>query len=619
MKNDLQELRRSTVVSTFGPGSVVDFRADGGAVSGVAAGLEEWDLSFRPPGLAHPQVIRETRLQKKLGVKGFRTPPVTLERGKNDEPDLRRLVAVRFPKWLQCPSCDVIKPESRWKNDPGKAYRYCASCTETSNGDSKVFVIPVRFVMACKYGHLDEFPWDWWVGHKPDCRISRRNDSDRHPGLILRSEKPGLAGLILSCPKCGARRSMDGVFSKKTWEHGPKCRGRRPWLAEGDEKCGNEQNTVQRGASNLYFAVTDSALSIPPWSDRLQEALGDWWGSLVNLDDLSKLEDYIALLAKGDLGSVLKELNMSPAELAEAIRGRLTSYGQLRTDDLRPAEYRQFTTELGFSRTLDIDFETRRESVPTEVSQWISCVVRAVRLREVRAIRGFTRINPPGDPDSPEVATLSKESLDWLPAIEVRGEGIFIALNEDRLSKWENRADVVQRVSECETLHLADWRERYGEDARPPQPITARYMLCHTLAHVLMRQLTLECGYSSAALQERIYAAADEEPMAGLLIYTATPDSDGTLGGLERQGKADRIEGILQRAIDVIEWCSSDPLCITDMMGAVNSYSHSVCHACCFAPETSCEVFNCFLDRGLLTGIGTGSGLGFFEDMLRRV
>ncbi len=618
MKNDLQDLRRSAVVSTFGPGSVVDFRAGGGAVSGIAAGLEEWDRSFPPAGLAHPQVIREARLQKKLGVKGFRTPPVTLERRKDDDPDNRRLVAVRFPKWLQCPGCDAIKPERRWKNDPGHAYRYCPTCTENAPGNSKVFVIPVRFVMACKHGHVDEFPWDWWVGHKPECRVGQRENVERHSGLMLQSESPGLAGLILSCPKCGARRSMDGVFSKKTWEHGPKCRGYRPWLADGDEVCGKEQNAVQRGASNLYFAVTESALSIPPWSDRLQEALGDWWSSLTNLDDLSKLEDYITFLAKGDLENILKDLEMSPADLAEAIRNRLASYGQLRTDDLRPAEYRQFVTEPGRSRIPDIDFETRREVVSPEIASWIFRVVRAVRLREVRAIKGFTRINPPGDPDSPEVARLSKAPLEWLPAIDVRGEGIFLALNEERLSIWENRADVIARASECEIRHQADWKERYGDNTEPLQAITPRYMLCHTLAHALMRQLTLECGYSSASLQERIYAGSGDEQMAGLLIYTATPDSDGTLGGLQRQGKTGRIEGILQRAIEAIEWCSSDPLCITDMMAAINSYSHSVCHACCLAPETSCEAFNCFLDRALLTGDGTGSGLGYFEDMLRR-
>ncbi len=412
---------------------------------------------------------------------------------------------------------------------------------------------------------------------------------------------------------------MDGVFSKKTRERGPKCRGRRPWLAEGDENCGKEQYAVQRGASNLYFAVTESALSIPPWSDRLQEALGTWWSSLVELDDPSELEVYIRF-HKNDFRSIFQEFEMSPAELAEEIRKRRTSYGQLRTDGLRPAEYRQFVTAPETSdidcATPDIGFETHRETVSTEIAPWVSRVVRAVRLREVRAIRGFTRINPPGDPDSPEVARLSKEPLDWLPAIEVRGEGVFLALNPERLSKWETREDVIARVSKCGLRRQTDWKERYGEEATPTQSITPRYMLCHTLAHALMRQLTLECGYSSASLQERIYAGTGDDPMAGLLIFTATPDSDGTLGGLERQGKTGRITGILQRAIEAIEWCSSDPLCITDMMGAIRSYSHSVCHACCLVPETSCESFNSFLDRALLTGDGTGSGLGFFEDML---
>ncbi|PIB50740.1 DUF1998 domain-containing protein [Pseudomonas sp. 2995-1] len=615
MKDELQELRRSAVVSTFGPGSVVDFRSGGGAVSGIAAGLEEWDRSFSPAGLAHPQVVREPRLQKKLGVKGFRTPPVVTDRGKDEAPDTRRLVAVRFPKWLQCPACDLIKPHNRWANDPGNAYRYCPTCTAKNPGSDKIFVIPVRFVMACKHGHVDEFTWDWWVSHKPECSAAKRENSDRHPGLILRAEKPGLAGLILSCPKCGARRSMDGVFSKRTWEHGPKCRGHRPWLSNGDETCGREQYAVQRGASNLYFPVVDSALSIPPWSDRLQEDLGSWWSTLTNLDDLSKLEEYIDLLVRGELGSIIQAMNISSAELAERVRNRLASYGQLKTDDLRPEEYRQFVTDSGTTRTPD--FETRRTVVSPKIALWVSQVVRAVRLREIRAIKGFTRINPPGDPDSSEVARLSKTALDWLPAIEVRGEGIFLALNEERLSCWEKRSDVTTRVFDCETRHRADWKERYGEGSNPPVEITPRYMLCHTLAHALMRQLTLECGYSSASLQERIYAGSGDERMAGLLIYTATPDSDGTLGGLERQGKAERIEGILQRAIDSIEWCSSDPLCITDMMGAINNYSHSVCHACCLAPETSCEAFNSFLDRALLVGDGTGSGLGYFEEMLR--
>jgi hypothetical protein len=165
-------------------------------------------------------------------------------------------------------------------------------------------------------------------------------------------------------------------------------------------------------------------------------------------------------------------------------------------------------------------------------------------------------------------------------------------------------------------LYRADWQSRHGDGVEPPRMITARYMLCHTLAHTLMRQLTLECGYSSASLQERIYAGGGDDPMAGVLIYTATTDSDGTLGGLQRQGKAERIPGILTRALFAIEWCSSDPLCISDMMGAQTTFSHSACHACVLAPETSCEAFNSYLDRGLLVGVPDSPETGFFQSLI---
>lgn len=609
MANDLQDLRRSTVVSTFGPGSVIDFRADNAAVSGMAAGLEEWDRSFPPAGLANAQTVRETRLQKKLGVQGFRLPPVVEERRKEEDPDTRRLVAVRFPQWLQCPECDRIGPMKNWSDDPGKAYRYCPDCTAKSPGGRKVFVIPVRFVMACPRGHVDEFPWHWWVGHKPECTNLRGS-------LTLRAEHAGLAGLMLRCPKCKAAKSMDGIFAKQTWERFSHCSGKRPWLSDADETCTEQLVAVQRGASNLYFAVTQSALSIPPWSDRLQECLGTFWETLVNVDP-SQRELFIDMMAKGELGPVLEELKMTPAQLAAAIDRRVEKYAEIDTSDLRPAEFRQFVEDPGDRIDKDLEFEIRRETVPKVIRPWIATIVRAVRLREVRAITGFTRINPPGDPDSPEIAQLSKTRLSWLPAIEVRGEGIFLALDEKRLSAWEAQPLVQERANGIDALYRTDWKSRHGEETEPPRTITARYMLCHTLAHTLMRQLTLECGYSSASLQERIYAATGDDPMAGVLIYTATPDSDGTLGGLQRQGKAERIPGILTRALFAIEWCSSDPLCISDMMGAQATFSHSACHACVLAPETSCESFNSYLDRALLTGLPDSPQTGFFDGLMR--
>ena len=208
--NRLGELRRSAVVMTFGPGSVVDFRAAGAPVSAVAAGLEEWDNAFPPAGLANWQRITEPRLQRKLSVGGFRLPPVVDENWRDDQgnPDCRTLVAARFPEWLQCPQCDRLAPASRWSQDPGRAYRYCAGCTRKAPGQRKVFAVPIRFVMACAKGHLDDFPWHIRVGHKADCKKKNRAD------LYLRSERPGLAGLILSCGECKAWRSMDGVFQR---------------------------------------------------------------------------------------------------------------------------------------------------------------------------------------------------------------------------------------------------------------------------------------------------------------------------------------------------------------------------------------------------------------------
>jgi hypothetical protein len=621
MKYDLQELRRSAVISTHGPGALIDFRAENGAVSGIAAGLEEWDRSFGPEGLRNKQTTREPRLQKKLGVQGFRTPPVLDEmesyRGK---PDTRRLVAVRFPNWLQCPRCNLIKPSRHWASDLGKAASYCGACSGKTSGGQKVHVVPVRFVRACRNGHVDEFPWDLWVSHRKNCDHQQREET-RHKGLRLVSERHGLAGLILSCPKCGARRSMDGIFSGEALEKTGPCRGRRPWLADGDESCDQIPKAVQRGGSNLYFPVTESALSIPPWSDRLQEVLGTHWASFEQLDDRSQLPLYVKFMFDGDLKPQFEELGMSIPDLARAIESRLESHDRVDTENLRLEEFQRLSSDFEpeHESLRDYQFEVRNEPVPPEIEPWISTLVRVVRLREVRAITGFTRIDPPSGPDSPEVAPLSKQPLNWLPAIEMKGEGIFIAFDEEQVSQWESQPGVVERVGVCEQARTRDWIERYGDKVRKPDALTARYVLCHTLAHVLMRQLTLECGYSSASLQERIYAGIGENRMAGVLIYTATTDSDGTLGGLARQGSHERFGPILRRAIEAVEWCSSDPLCITDMMGAVSGYSHSVCHSCCLAPETSCEAFNNFLDRAYLTGDGTTAGLGFFESLLRRI
>lgn len=149
------------------------------------------------------------------------------------------------------------------------------------------------------------------------------------------------------------------------------------------------------------------------------------------------------------------------------------------------------------------------------------------------------------------------------------------------------------------------------------KPVTPRFLLLHTLAHILINQLTFECGYSSASLRERLYVSEDQNhPMSGVLIYTAAGDSEGTLGGLVRMGRPGNLEPVLERTLASAEWCSSDPVCME--LGEAggqgpDSCNLAACHNCSLVPETSCESFNRFLDRWTLVGSPEDASPGFFK------
>jgi Domain of unknown function (DUF1998) len=596
---NLGELRRSAIVSTFGPGAVVDFRADGGAVSAVAACLEEWDRCSPPAGLANPQTVFEARLQKKLGVSGFRLPPIA-----KDERDTTALLGVRFPKWLQCPQCHHLKPARTWNVVPGHASRYCGTCTAAAPGQQKVYVVPVRFVIACEKGHLDDFPWNFWVKHLPHCQNMVE--------LILEPRGAGLAGLTLTCPRCLQSRTLDGIFGRDALKDFP-CTGKQPWLDSRERSCGKQPRVLQRGASNLYFPVVHSALDIPPWSDQLQKILGQYWDPILKVDEGQRIQ-FIAMLKQ----SVLGHLSLSAEQLAATINERSRLLERPEAANLRLDEYRQFTSEAPIPLEQDTEFEIRGETVPNIVRAYIRRLVRAVRLREVRALSGFTRIEPPPTPEgetSSEVAKISRSRLNWLPAIEVRGEGIFLELEHDAVVRWAMQDTVQSRASIVQQRYVEGWRARFGRQSSPPRHITPQFILIHTFAHALMRQLSLECGYSTSSLRERLYVD-DAAEMLGLLIYTSTTDSDGTLGGLSRQGLPDRIQSVIPASIESLHWCSSDPLCVKGLMSLAEANNMAACHACVLAPETSCEEYNSFLDRALLVGLPEDKPVGFFSSLV---
>lgn len=610
MANDLGELRRSSVIQTWGPGAIVDFRTKGkyaGPVSAVMTGLEDWDKYAGPPGLQNKQVIYEPRLQKALNIAGFRLPPV----GGDDKHRSVKLRATRFPLWLQCPKCDTLRFVDGWTRHPGKAAPTCPMCS----GSKPVPVIPVRFIMACSNGHLDDFPWHLWVGHKDGCSSK---------DLKLTTRGAGLAGVYVSCPKCNASKSLNGIFSESTMERlGVSCKGKRPWLHDRED-CSLTPRVLQRGASNTYFPIIQSALSIPPWSDRLQQILGHNWDDLVNVQggvDRQTMYIEMVLIDKLRREGVFDTLQVTEEELKTQLIDRVKQIDSMDTSTLRKEEYLQLSGPSSKEEE-GSEFMTRQEPVPDEVSQWVGSLVRVVRLREVRALRGFTRIVPfgsePGGEDEPgsSASPLSKERKPWLPAIEVRGEGIFLELDNGAVREWEQRPSVQARFSELKALAVTNGNTSVIEKLDFSGP---RMLLIHALAHALIRQLTLECGYASASLRERLYVEQGDDQkagMCGLLIYTADSDADGTLGGLERQGKAARFGNVLIDAVRSLQWCSSDPLCIEGALSTSSPMNFAACHACLLLAETSCEEFNQLLDRAMLIGSPASPQLGFFSDLV---
>ena len=196
----------------------------------------------------------------------------------------------------------------------------------------------------------------------------------------------------------------------------------------------------------------------------------------------------------------------------------------------------------------------------------------------------------------------------WFPAVENRGEGILVQLRADAVSDWLGREPVKQRLNELIAGHNAWAGQRKSERSFPGGP----YVLLHTLAHLLIQSLSMRCGYPAASIRERIFVDSHDQRYA-LLLYTASPDAEGTLGGLVQEAK--RIEGHLQHALRTAALCSNDPVCAEHVPGhsMEERWLHgAACHGCTLIAETSCEMRNEYLDRALAVPTLYAAGAAFF-------
>jgi hypothetical protein len=630
-------IRHSQVVTTFGPGALVDLVED----AAVVAGLSWW---AKGPKIAEDRLTAMLSRQEGYERVELFAPPLGDARNLED-PDRKWIKAFRFPEWFVCQNehcwADSDQPPRHDGALPRRLLRISMldgeghKCKGGKGKTSKVQ--PVRFTRACRFGHIDDIDWISFVHRrKPDCRRA-----------ILWLDEAGasgdLADVRITCSGCGDNVRMSLAAQRflhrapvegAAGGHEPvlgHCTGRRPWLGGDDrEECGEAaMRLLLRSASHAYFSACASVIHIPDPDAELRDKVTRVWGlikSVKNAGQIGMLRDLQEEVAVG-LEGVTNE-----AAFAEVLRRReerpiaSKKPKEAEIEVLRscpPALSMDKPNGRFYARTLfqraplsgAVGLPAKREPAMSAVDR----VVLLHRLCEVRALAGFTRFEPKttdieGELDiGAEVAKLDVP-LTWLPAVESYGEGFFFSLDESMLRDWETTNKSVTERADLFRKGFTSWQaQREERKKHKPDFAAPRFVLLHSLAHLLITAVSLECGYSASSIRERIYAGAGG---SGILLYTASPGAEGSLGGLVEVGR--HLGRYLEHALELGRLCSNDPVCAAHVPdhepGASDRFLDGAsCHGCLLISEPSCERMNTYLDRTLVVPTVERADAAFFK------
>lgn len=596
-------VRAAQSVLQYGVGAMVDFPDQ----TLVTAAPEYWSSGSR---------IYDDRLAKALGVEWFILP--------------KEIAYARFPEWYFCPECRIFQPLKQWisqykvkakakilEKDPYMtAHMQCPKCQQS--------LVVARIVTVCENGHLNDFPWIKWVhvkSQKPICS---------NPQLKFKtgaSATEGLEGLSISC-SCGASTTLKGAFDKDVFEKMDadgktdmfRCGGGHPFK-HIKEKCGYYPRTVQRGASSVYFPVVYSSLVIPPYADKLN----------AKIEQSKAFEDCITIIEDEepeDRPDIIKkripkwaekislEIGAAKSEVERVLVRKWLEDSNEKVDitnvQYKIEEYLALSGEVMSPTGAIGDFSREEMDISEYNIPHIKAISLIDKVRVVNALIGFSRRNPVMSKKDRGFVSVKETSTRWYPAYEVRGEGIFIEFDQKDIEAWiADNPSVLRRAEYVNENYATSFL-----GANRSQVITPKFLMLHTLSHLLISQLSFECGYSIASLSERLYCSEMDtgKQMAGIFVYTASGDSEGTLGGLVRQGRPDALPAIFKKAIKKAETCSNDPVCIMSRGQGRDSLNLAACYACGLLPETSCEEKNSFLDRGVIIGTYDEPEIGFWKD-----
>ena len=627
------EVRHSQLITTYGPGAMVDLPD----CSVVIGGLNFWMYGpDQPPEeIDEPRLIAKLRQSLNVGSLRLRKPPIH-DVGPGGYSRLGGIRSPEFPNWF-------VAQLDQTKEFDGKTYR-TRPLVEGARLDKRKFVdadrkahrvVPVRFVQSCPNGHLSDIDWREFVHRgKTTCRatlwLDEAGAGNDFTEIFVRCSNP-------ACMEKWDRRQLSEAKQKLNGDEEERpalgfCQGHRPWLGPfGQETCDNGKGKgggyvnrlLVRSASNAYFPELISAISIPEPIDDVREVISKHLKAFEKITSTAKLEVWLEDYAPDHIKEPLA--CTEPAlifQALEAIRGGEAAPKE--TEALKRQELRALVGSIdGLRRgTGSSRFEAEQldlKEKPAWFQQRVNRVLKVHQLREVMALLGFTRLEPvvsqiDGDPLDLGVkrAQIDVKEATWLPAVENLGEGIFLSFDPDAIRSWLKSDGAAQHLSEHRNA-FKTWNKEHGLTEDKFKWPEGAYLMLHSLAHLLITEAALDCGYGASAIKERIYAFDDIG--YGILLYTGGSGSEGSLGGLV--GLADRIDELLAMALERAALCSNDPFCASHEPndGLEKRYAHgAACHGCLLIAETSCERRNEFLDRALVVPTLIQRDAAFFTD-----
>ena len=544
------------------------------------------------------------------GGKKLKKPPVCTYDDKKGVVG-HALPAVVFPKWTVCPKCKLLH-YNPWLSQRKDLVEDPICSDKACNGAK---LVQVTWCAASHQGYLNDVPW-----HNV-CHLNSIQKCEEDGGEnYLRISADSSGRTIVRCEKCGISEKINGIKCGK-------INRPQPWLKFSDSPDfepvdKDDVKILEVNDPRLYSPQTSNALVIPPESRQVARTVYDRIaGNTALLQRIDAIRSQMKRNA--EIGRLAREYGCSKDEMSVALE-RLNNESEdefltgndvdCKDQSLLRKEYDAFLTpidDLKEEEDFVIDIKSKAwkqelsslDDAPENfvIGRLVDQLVRVKRLREIRIYKGFTR--PTLTDDDKAKGKQEKENRpwiigeqDWLPAIELYGEGVFFTLDEKLLSLWEENTAVRQRTS-----ILSGQYEKSHMLIEPLPPIEPRFLLLHIFSHLLMRELETMAGFPAASLNERMYSS-EMHKMAGILIYTAVPDIAGSLGGILECAKPKKFLSLLLNCFRQAAWCSLDPVCSEHEGQGPGLLNRASCHACALVPETACSYSNVFLDRNFIKG-----------------